>query len=157
MKARLQLTVNGKTVEATVDPRVLLADFLRDHLGLTGTHVGCGTGSCGTCTVMVDNLTVKSCTVLAADVDGAEGRTIEGFTPGDGLHPIQQAFVRRHALQCGFCTPGMVLSAAQLLRDNPDPSEDEIRKGIAGNLCRCTGYQNIVTAISEAARALRGA
>jgi len=157
MKARLQLTVNGRAVEATVDPRVLLVDFLRDHLGLTGTHVGCGTGSCGTCTVMVDNLTVKSCTVLAADADGAEVRTIEGFTPGDGLHPIQQAFVRRHALQCGFCTPGMVLSAAQLLRDNPDPSEDEIRKGIAGNLCRCTGYQNIVTAISEAARGLRGA
>src|SRR3990170_3249947 len=147
MKARLQLTVNGRAVEATVDPRMLLVDFLRDHLGLTGTHVGCGTGSCGTCTVMVDNLTVKSCTVLAADADGAEVRTIEGFTPGDGLHPIQQAFVRRHALQCGFCTPGMVLSAAQLLRDNPDPSEDEIRKGIAGNLCRCTGYQNIVTAI----------
>ena len=156
MKARLQLTVNGRAVEAAVDPRMLLVDFLRDHLGLTGTHVGCGTGSCGTCTVMVDNLTVKSCTVLAADADGAEVRTIEGFTPEDGLHPIQQAFVRRHALQCGFCTPGMVLSAAQLLRDNPDPSEDEIRKGIAGNLCRCTGYQNIVTAISEAARAMRG-
>jgi carbon-monoxide dehydrogenase small subunit len=156
METSVHLTVNGTTYAATVDTRTLLVDFLRNHLGLTGTHVGCATGNCGACTVMLNGLTVKSCTVLVVDADGAEVTTIEGFTPSESLHPIQQAFVKHHALQCGFCTPGMILSIHQLLSENPSPSEKEIRKGIAGNLCRCTGYQNIIKAVQEAAHILKG-
>src|SRR5262245_21139173 len=152
MECSVHLTVNDTTRVAVVDTRTLLVDFLRDHLGLTGTHLGCATGNCGACTVILNGVTVKSCTVLAVDADGAEVTTIEGFMPDNSLHPIQQAFVKHHALQCGFCTPGMVLSVYQLLSENPSPSEEEIRKGIAGNLCRCTGYQNIVKAVQEAAR-----
>jgi len=155
METSIHLTVNGATCVATVDTRTLLVDFLRNHLELTGTHLGCATGNCGACTVILNGLTVKSCTVLAVDADGAEVMTIEGFTPNDSLHPIQQAFVKHHALQCGFCTPGMVLSVHQLLNENPSPSEKEIRRGIAGNLCRCTGYQNIVKAVQEAAYILK--
>jgi len=149
MESSVHLMVNGTTCAATIDTRTLLVDFLRDHLGLTGTHLGCATGNCGACTVILNGVTVKSCTVLTVDADGAEVTTIEGFTPGDSLHPIQQAFVKYHALQCGFCTPGMVLSVYQLLSENPSASEEEIRKGIAGNLCRCTGYQNIIKAVQE--------
>ena len=162
MQTTIQLTVNNKPFEASVDTRTLLVDFLRDKLNLTGTHLGCATGNCGACTVLLDGLTVKSCTILAADVAGSEITTIEGLTQegqqkdghqADGLHPIQDAFVKHHALQCGFCTPGMVLSAQQLLKENPNPTEEEIRHGIAGNLCRCTGYASIVKAVQEAAEA----
>jgi len=151
VKASIRLTVNGTLRQAEIDTRTLLADFLRDYLGLTGTHIGCLTGNCGACTVIMDGLTVKSCTILAADVEGSEVMTIEGLTPSGGLHPIQQAFVAYHALQCGYCTPGMVLSAYQLLQEHPHPDEDTIRHGIAGNLCRCTGYQNIIKAIEAVA------
>jgi len=151
MECSVHLTVNDTKHVAVVDTRTLLVDFLRDHLGLTGTHLGCATGNCGACTVILNGVTVKSCTVLAVDADGAEVTTIEGFMPDNALHPIQQAFVKHHALQCGFCTPGMVLSVYQLLSENPSASEEEIRKGIAGNRCRCTGYQNIVKAVQEAA------
>lgn len=153
MKTEVRLTVNGIAHQADVDTRTLLVDFLRDHLGLTGTHIGCLTGNCGACTVIMDGLTVKSCTILAADAEGSEVMTIEGLTPQgkDSLHPLQQAFVEHHALQCGYCTPGMVLSAYQLLREQPHPDEEVIRHGIAGNLCRCTGYQNIIRAIQAVA------
>ena len=153
MKTSLHLTVNGKTVDADIDTRMLLVDFLRDNLGLTGTHIGCLTGNCGACTVILDGMTVKSCTVLAADTEGSEVTTIEGFTPESGLHSIQRAFVEHHALQCGYCTPGMVFSAYQILQEHPYPDEATIREGIAGNLCRCTGYQNIVRAIQAVAAA----
>ena len=134
---------------------MVLADLLRDVIGLTGTHIGCGTGSCGACTVMLDGRTVKSCSVLAADVDGCAVETIESLASDiQHLHPIQESFVRNHGQQCGYCTPGMVMSALQLLRDNPNPDQAAIRHGISGNLCRCTGYQFIVNAISDAARAL---
>ncbi len=153
MKVSLSLTVNGEHHELMVDTRMALAHLLREELRLTGTHVGCGTGSCGACTVSLNGETVKSCCVLAADVDGQEIKTIEGMSPPGGeLHPIQRAFVENQGLQCGYCTPGMVLSAEQLLRDVPNPSEDDIRHGISGNLCRCTGYQYIVKAVQEAAR-----
>lgn len=152
MKTTVHLTVNGTQRAAEVDTRMLLVDFLRDRLNLTGTHVGCLTGNCGACTIIMDGLTVKSCTILAADTEGSEVLTVEGFTPqGGGLHPLQQAFVEFHALQCGYCTPGMVLSAHQLLQENPQPDENAIRHSIAGNLCRCTGYQNIIKAIQAAA------
>ena len=152
MKTTVYLTVNGTQREAEIDTRMLLVDFLRDHLNLTGTHVGCLTGNCGACTVIMDGLTVKSCTILAADAEGSEVMTIEGLTPQAGkLHPLQQAFVEHHALQCGYCTPGMLLSAHQLLQEHPDPDEATIRHGIAGNLCRCTGYQNIIRAIQAVA------
>ncbi len=155
MKIPIEVTVNGKRREVAIDTRMVLADFLREELDLTGTHVGCGTGSCGACTVLVDGKTVKSCCVLAVDVVGAEVTTIEGLPAGpDGLHPVQRAFIEHQGLQCGFCTPGMILSAVQLLADNPSPSEEEIRHGIAGNLCRCTGYVMIVDSIAAAARAL---
>lgn len=152
MQTTIHLTVNEKPIDATIDTRMLLVDFLRDHLNLTGTHIGCLTGNCGACTVILDGLTVKSCTVLAADTTESEVITIEGLTPPDGLHPIQQAFVEQHALQCGYCTPGMVLSVHQLLQDHPHPDEATIRSGIAGNLCRCTGYQNIVKAVQAVAQ-----
>ncbi len=158
MKSSVKVTINKKSYEREVDTRMVLADFLRDELRLTGTHIGCGTGSCGACTVMLDGRTVKSCSILAADVDGQEILTIEGIsTSAQQLHPIQDAFVENQGLQCGYCTPGMILSAMQLLKDNPNPSEDEIRHGISGNLCRCTGYQFIVKSIQDAAKRLQGA
>lgn len=153
MKTTIQLKVNGKPCRVEVDTRMVLADMLREELRLTGTHIGCGTGSCGACTVRLNGQTVKSCCILAADVDGQEILTIEGLSTGaQQLHPIQEAFVKHQGLQCGYCTPGMVLSAMQLLETNPKPTEDEIRHGIAGNLCRCTGYQFIVKSIQEAAK-----
>jgi aerobic carbon-monoxide dehydrogenase small subunit len=152
VKTTVRLTVNGTRHEAEIDTRMLLVDLLRDRFNLTGTHVGCLTGNCGACTVIMDGLTVKSCTILAADTEGSEVLTVEGFTPQTGgLHPLQQAFVEFHALQCGYCTPGMVLSAHHLLQEHPDPDESTIRHAIAGNLCRCTGYQNIVRAIQAVA------
>jgi len=157
MKAPVKVTVNKKAYSVEVDTRMILADMLRDELRLTGTHIGCGTGSCGACTVMLNGRTVKSCCILAADADGQEITTIEGLSTGaQHLHPIQEAFVENQGLQCGYCTPGMVLSTLQLLTQNPSPSEDEIRHGIAGNLCRCTGYQFIVKSIQEAAKSLQG-
>jgi carbon-monoxide dehydrogenase small subunit len=150
---RIEITVNGERREAEVEPRQLLAYFMRDQLGLTGTNVGCDTSSCGACTVLVDGESVKSCTVFAVQADGCEVTTIEGLASGDELHPVQQAFHEQHALQCGFCTPGFVLAAVSLLRENPSPSEQEIRDGLDGNLCRCTGYHNIVQAVQAAARA----
>jgi carbon-monoxide dehydrogenase small subunit len=157
MKRPVQVTVNDKPYSVEVDTRMILADMLRDVLRLTGTHIGCGTGSCGACTVMLNGETVKSCSILAADVDGQQVTTIEGIsTSAHQLHPVQEAFVQHQGLQCGYCTPGMVLSALQLLKDNPKPTEDEIRHGIAGNLCRCTGYQFIVESIQAAAQAMNG-
>ena len=144
------LTVNGEAREAEVEPRILLVHLLRDVFGLTGTHIGCDTSNCGACTVHVDGESVKSCTMLAVQADGAEIRTIEGMADGAALHPLQQAFWDQHGLQCGFCTPGMIMQAAWLLDQNPKPSEHEIREGISGNLCRCTGYVNIVKAIQQA-------
>ncbi len=158
MKASVSLTVNGKRHQLAVDTRTILVDLLREQLRLTGTHVGCATGNCGACTVFLNGQTVKSCCVLAADADEAEVLTVEGLSgQPDQLHPIQEAFVQNQGLQCGYCTPGMILSTLQLLQENPDPSEDEIRHGIAGNLCRCTGYHFIVTSIQDAARRLREA
>jgi carbon-monoxide dehydrogenase small subunit len=149
---RVTMTVNGKQVSEEVEPRLLLVEFLRERLRLTGTHVGCDTSQCGACTVHVDGEAVKSCTCLAVQASGATVTTIEGVA-GDGrLHPLQQAFHTEHGLQCGFCTPGVVMSALDLLRRNPDPSEAEIRHHLAGNLCRCTGYHNIVRAVQVAAR-----
>ncbi len=155
MKVSLRCTVNGEEVEREVDTRTVLADWLRDGLRLTGTHIGCGTGNCGACTVLLDGVTVKSCCILAADVEGQHIFTIEGLSAGPKLHPIQAAFAENQGLQCGYCTPGMVLSTKQLLDSNPEPSEAEIRRGISGNLCRCTGYQFIVTSVQAAAAALK--
>ena len=150
--AQISLTVNDAAREAEVDPRTLLVDFLRDDLGLTGTHVGCDTSQCGACVVHIDGLSVKACTVFAVQADGTEIRTIEGLGDAtDGLHPLQEAFKEAHGLQCGFCTPGMIMSAADLLERNPNPSEDEIRHALEGNYCRCTGYHNIVRAVRLAA------
>ena len=147
----VQLTVNGERHDLDVEPRLLLVHLLRDQLGLTGTHVGCDTSNCGACTVHLDGDSVKSCTVLAVQADGAEVTTIEGLGTGDDLHPLQEAFWSNHGLQCGYCTPGMIMAAADLLQRNPSPSEEEIRSGLEGNLCRCTGYQNIVLAVQDAA------
>jgi aerobic carbon-monoxide dehydrogenase small subunit len=144
---RVSLSVNGARHELDLEPRELLVYVLRDRLGLTGTNVGCDTSSCGACTIMVDGEAVKSCTVLGVQADGAEIVTIEGLAEGDDLHPVQQAFHEQHALQCGFCTPGMVMAVIGLLDENPSPSEAEIRKALEGNLCRCTGYHNIVRAV----------
>jgi carbon-monoxide dehydrogenase small subunit len=144
-------TVNGQQYAATVEPRLSLADFLRGELGLTGTHVGCEHGVCGACTVLLDGRTVRSCLLFAVQARDAELTTIEGIAPPDALHPVQAAFREHHALQCGFCTPAMVLSAIELLRDNPNPTEEEIRVGLSGNLCMCTGYVNIVRAVLAAA------
>ena len=149
------LTVNGEQREADVEPRLLLVHLLRDVFGLTGTHIGCDTSNCGACTVHVNGRSAKSCTMLAVQADGAEIRTIEGLADGATLHPLQQAFWDQHGLQCGFCTPGMIMQAAWLLGDNGNPTEEEIRQGISGNLCRCTGYVNIVKAIQQAAGTLR--
>jgi aerobic carbon-monoxide dehydrogenase small subunit len=152
---RVSLDVNGTTYEREVEPRLLLVHFLRDELGLTGTHVGCDTSNCGACTVHLDGAAVKSCTVLAVQADGAQVTTIEGLGSPDDLHPVQEAFWEHHGLQCGFCTPGMIMAAADLLERNPDPSEQEVREALAGNLCRCTGYHNIVAAVLAAAKASR--
>jgi carbon-monoxide dehydrogenase small subunit len=151
----VSLQVNGTTYEREVEPRLLLVHLLRDQLGLTGTHVGCDTSNCGACTVHLDGAAVKSCTVLAVQADGARVTTIEGLGRVDDLHPLQEAFWEHHGLQCGYCTPGMIMAAADLLEGNPDPSELEVREALAGNLCRCTGYHNIVKAVLAAARAPR--
>jgi aerobic carbon-monoxide dehydrogenase small subunit len=151
----VQVTVNGARHEVLVEPRQLLVHLLRDDLGLTGTHVGCDTSNCGACTVHVDGEAVKSCTVLAVQADGAEVTTIEGMADGETLHPLQEAFWKDHGLQCGYCTPGMIMAAADLLKRHPDPTEQEVRHGLEGNLCRCTGYHNIVRAVLDAAEALR--
>lgn len=157
MLKTVTMTVNGKRVTAEVEPRTLLATFLRENLSLTGTHVGCDTSQCGACTVHVNGSAIKSCTTLAVQADGAEVTTIEGMAAANGdLHPIQEAFREHHGLQCGFCTPGMVMAAAELLKHNPDPSEDDIREHLEGNLCRCTGYHNIVKAIRHASQTMRG-
>ena len=149
----VRLTVNGEAREASVEPRLLLVHLLRDVFGLTGTHVGCDTSSCGACTCHVDGDAVKSCTLLAVQADGAEVTTIEGLSPGgEEMHPMQEAFWAKHGLQCGYCTPGMIMAATALLERNPDPSEEEIRSGLEGNLCRCTGYENIVRAVQHAAQ-----
>jgi len=151
MRVPVSVTVNGRSYEREVEPRLLLVHFLRDDLGLTGTHVGCDTSNCGACTVRLDGDTVKSCTVLAFQADGREVQTIEGLAENGELHPMQRAFHEHHALQCGYCTPGMILAAITVLERHPNPSDEEIRKGLEGNLCRCTGYQNIVEAVKAAA------
>lgn len=156
-KRRVTVTVNGAERTVEVEPRVLLAHLLRQGLGLTGTHIGCDTTNCGACTVLVDGAAVKSCTMLAVQADGHEVRTVEGMAQANQLHPIQEGFKEEHGLQCGFCTPGMMMSAMALLERNPDPTEDEIRWALSGNLCRCTGYQNIVNAVLWAAAKLRPA
>ena len=153
--AKVTITVNGVKHTKQVEDRTLLANFLRDELGLTGTHIGCDTSQCGCCTVHVNGRAVKSCTMVAAQADGAQVTTIEGMAKKGKLHPIQQAFSECHGLQCGFCTPGMIMATAGLLKDNPNPTEDEIYKGLEGNLCRCTGYINIVKAVKASAKALR--
>jgi carbon-monoxide dehydrogenase small subunit len=151
----VRLTVNGEAHQLDVEPRLLLVHLLRDRLGLTGTHVGCDTSNCGACTVHLDGASCKSCTVLAVQADGAEVTTIEGLGTVDHLHPLQEAFWANHGLQCGYCTPGMIMAAADLLARNSDPSEEEVRHGLEGNLCRCTGYHNIVRAVLDAAQAMR--
>ena len=156
-KHRITVTVNGAATEREVEARQLLVHFLREELRLTGTHIGCDTTSCGACTVLLDGVAVKSCTVFAVQADGTAVETIEGLARDGTLHPLQQAFWDRHGLQCGYCTPGMIMSAKHLLAHNPDPTEAEIREGISGNLCRCTGYNKIVEAIEQAARELREA
>jgi carbon-monoxide dehydrogenase small subunit len=157
-KSHVFMTVNGKTEEALVEPRTLLIHFLREQLSLTGPHIGCDTSHCGACTVDLDGKSVKSCTIFAVQADGATIRTIEGMADADGtLHALQEGFREMHGLQCGFCTPGMIMRAWRLLQENPSPTEEEIRFGISGNLCRCTGYQNIVKAIQYAAAKLGAA
>jgi carbon-monoxide dehydrogenase small subunit len=155
MPVKLSLTVNGKAVAAELDPRTLLVEFLRNNLGLTGTHVGCDTGQCGACTVHVNGNAVKACTILAAQADGATVATIEGLAADGTMHPMQAAFKECHGLQCGFCTPGMVMSAIDLVNRYPNASEQTIREELEGNLCRCTGYQNIVKAVRQGAAAMR--
>jgi aerobic-type carbon monoxide dehydrogenase small subunit (CoxS/CutS family) len=152
-KRNICITINGRDYRGEAEPRRLLVDFIRDDLGLTGTHVGCEHGVCGACTVLLDNQPVRSCLMFALQAGGAQLRTVEGLAPSaTALHPLQQSFWELHGLQCGFCTPGILLTAEALLRENPDPSEEEIRDSISGNLCRCTGYQNIVAAIKDAAK-----
>ena len=149
--SQVSLTVNGKTRTADVEPRLLLVHFLREQLNLTGTHVGCDTSQCGTCTVLLDGRSAKSCTIFAVQADGSAVTTIEGLAGDEGLHPLQVGFWEEHGLQCGYCTPGMILSAVNLLNENPSPTEQEIRDGLDGNFCRCTGYQHIVNAVQHAA------
>ncbi len=156
-KSQISMTVNGEAVEALVEPRTLLIHFLREQLNLTGSHIGCDTSHCGACTVDLDGKSVKSCTVFAVQANGADIRTIEGMAAADGtLHALQEGFREMHGLQCGFCTPGMIVRAYRLLQENSSPTDEEIRQGISGNLCRCTGYQNIVKAIQYAAAKLSG-
>jgi aerobic carbon-monoxide dehydrogenase small subunit len=150
MKSAVTITVNGAPRTAEIEPRTLLVHLLREHLNLTGTHVGCDTSNCGACTIWLDGEAVKSCTVLAVQADGREVTTIEGISENGDLHPMQQAFHETHALQCGYCTPGMVMTAIKLLEANPEPTDEEIRHGLEGNLCRCTGYENIVAAVRAA-------
>ena len=148
----VEVRVNGEPCSAVVEARLLLVHFLREELGLTGTHVGCDTSQCGACTVLIDGRSAKSCTVFAVQAAGSAVTTIEGLAEGEALHPLQEGFWEEHGLQCGYCTPGMIMAAASLLKENPDPSEAEIRSGLDGNLCRCTGYQHIVNAIARAAQ-----
>lgn len=156
-KRSIELTVNGKRYEGSAEARVILADFLRDELDLTGTHLGCEHGVCGACTVLVDGEAVRSCLLLAVQAEGHDVQTVEGLASEDGaLHPIQEAFAQDHALQCGFCTPGFLMAIAEYLEEEPDPQEEDIRKRLSGNLCRCTGYQNIVSAVKNAAATMRG-
>lgn len=152
---QIDLTVNGKRASLDAEPRLLLVHALRDVIGLTGTHVGCDTSSCGACTVLLDGVSVKSCTVFAVQASGHEVTTIEGIGTADELHPIQEAFWSSHGLQCGYCTTGMIVSAVDLLKRNPDPTDEQIRAGLEGNLCRCTGYENIVKSVRAAAKAMR--
>ncbi|MFQ5955097.1 MAG: (2Fe-2S)-binding protein [Kiloniellales bacterium] len=155
-KIPVRMTVNGNPVEELVEPRLLLIHFLRDQLNLTGAHIGCETSHCGACTVDLDGKSVKSCTLFAVQAEGAEVTTVEGMAAADGtLSPIQEGFMEEHGLQCGYCTPGMIVRTHRLLQENPDPSDEEIRSGLSGNLCRCTGYQNIVKAVRYAARAMQ--
>ena len=156
-KKRVAVTVNGEERVVEVEPRLLLAHLLRQGLGLTGTHIGCDTTNCGACTVLVDGAAVKSCTMLAVQTDGHDVRTVEGMAQASELHPLQEGFREEHGLQCGFCTPGMMMSAMALLQRNPDPTEEDVRWALSGNLCRCTGYQNIVKAVLWAAAKLRPA
>jgi carbon-monoxide dehydrogenase small subunit len=151
-KELIKLKINGTEREAAAEPRLLLVHFIREQLGLTGTHVGCDTSNCGACTVIMNGKTVKSCTMFAVQADGAEVMTVEGLMQNGALHPLQEGFKEEHGLQCGFCTPGMLMSSYALLKKNPQPSEEEIRWGISGNLCRCTGYQNIVKAVQFASK-----
>jgi aerobic carbon-monoxide dehydrogenase small subunit len=156
-KVQVKMTINGREVEALVEPRTLLVHFLREQLGLTGTHIGCDTSHCGACTVDLNEMSVKSCALFAVQANGATILTIEGMAARDGtLHALQEGFRQMHGLQCGYCTPGMIMRAHRLLKENPNPSEDEIRSGISGNLCRCTGYQNIVKSIQYAAAKING-
>jgi aerobic carbon-monoxide dehydrogenase small subunit len=155
MKLPVSISVNGSVHAHEVEPRLLLVHFLRETLGLTGTNVGCDTSQCGACTVLMDGKAVKSCTVLAVQADGSAVTTIEGLAPAGKLHPLQEAFWEKHGLQCGYCTPGMILAASDLLRQTPQPSEAEVRRGLDGNMCRCTGYQNIVAAVQDAATRMR--
>jgi len=155
--ANVSVNVNGVAREAEVEPRTLLVYFLRETLGLTGTNVGCDTSSCGSCTVLVDGESVKSCTLLAIQAEGREVTTIEGMASDGQMHPIQEAFHRNHGLQCGFCTPGMIMAAASYLKENPDPTDEQVRESLEGNLCRCTGYHNIVKSILDAAGQMSGA
>ena len=152
---QVTITVNGQTATHDIEPRLLLVHYLREVLGLTGTHIGCETSLCGACTVHMDGAAVKSCTVLAVQADGAKIATIEGLAQGETLHPVQEGFWEEHGLQCGFCTPGMIMAACQLLERTPDPSETDIRHALEGNLCRCTGYQHIVNAVRYAAQKMR--
>jgi carbon-monoxide dehydrogenase small subunit len=154
-KREITVTVNGQQYHSQVEPRLLLVHYLRDVLDLTGTHIGCDTSQCGACTVLINGESAKACTVLAVQADGSEVTTIEGLAPEGSLHPIQEAFWEKHGLQCGFCTPGMIMASYQILKDNPNPTETEIRKGLEGNICRCTGYQNIVRAVQYAAEQMR--
>jgi carbon-monoxide dehydrogenase small subunit len=155
MKREITVTVNGETHHSEVEPRMLLVHYLRDALDLTGTHIGCNTSQCGACVVSLNGEAVKSCTLLAVQADGSEVTTIEGLAPEGSLHPIQEGFWEKHGLQCGFCTPGMIMATQQLLKSNPNPTEAEIRKGLEGNICRCTGYQNIVRAVQYAAEKMQ--
>jgi carbon-monoxide dehydrogenase small subunit len=152
---RVSVEVDGVEYDDDVEPRLLLTHYLRDRIGKVGTPIGCDTSNCGACTVLLDGMSVKSCSVLALQADGKDVTTIEGLGDGQGLHPMQRAFHDEHALQCGYCTPGMIMAAIDLLRENPDPSDQEIREGLEGNLCRCTGYQNIVRAVRRAAADMR--
>ncbi len=156
MKQAIRVTVNGRVYEEEVEPRLLLSYFLRQTLGLTGTHIGCVIGECGACTILLDGKLVKSCLLLAVQAHGKEILTVEGLATNGALHPIQEAFIKNYALQCGYCTPGMVMAAYYLLKKNPEPSEEQIRKGLEGNLCMCTGYVQIVAAVKEAAKNLKG-
>ncbi len=151
MKHSISMTVNGKEYSGEVEPRVLLVHFIRDHLGLTGTHIGCDTTQCGACTILMDGAAIKSCTVFAVQAEGAQITTIEGLASNGELHPLQEGFHEEHGLQCGFCTPGMIIASVELLNQNPNPTEAEIRHGLEGNYCRCTGYHNIVKAVQYAA------